>query len=174
MTSSFASVAILLFTLLVDIQASRAGNATWNLNPTSDDWNSAMNWTPSTVPNGPADVATFYLSHQTGVSISNPAEVDGIVFEPGADAFTINTMPAVVLTISGAGVNNSSGALQNFINQEGKSSSGELHFSHSATAGDSVVYTNQTSSKACESRSSNSKRVLRPGALSSLTWPPIM
>ena len=35
-----------------------AGSATWNLNPTSSDWNAALNWTPNTVPNGPADVAS--------------------------------------------------------------------------------------------------------------------
>ena len=25
----------------------------WNLNPVSGDWNTAENWTPTTIPNGP-------------------------------------------------------------------------------------------------------------------------
>jgi hypothetical protein len=33
-----------------------AGSAHWNLNPTSGDWNTAANWTPNEVPNGPADL----------------------------------------------------------------------------------------------------------------------
>jgi len=35
--------------------AALAGSATWKLNPTSGDWNTAANWSPSTVPNGAAD-----------------------------------------------------------------------------------------------------------------------
>ena len=28
-------------------------------NPSSGDWNTAANWTPTTVPNGPSDIAMF-------------------------------------------------------------------------------------------------------------------
>ena len=50
----------LLITLsLTVVTHAYAGSATWNLNPTSSDWNTATNWTPATVPNGPTDVATF-------------------------------------------------------------------------------------------------------------------
>jgi len=34
-----------------------AGSATWNLNPTNEDWNTAANWTPMTVPAQPSDIA---------------------------------------------------------------------------------------------------------------------
>jgi hypothetical protein len=30
-----------------------AGSATWDLNPATNNWNAAVNWTPDTVPNGP-------------------------------------------------------------------------------------------------------------------------
>ena len=66
--------ALLLYGLLLLIPnaTAHAGSATWNLNPTSDDWNTADNWTPNTVPNDPADIATFGLSnlplHALGVS----------------------------------------------------------------------------------------------------------
>jgi hypothetical protein len=40
----------------------RAGNATWDLDPGSGDWNTATNWTPTTVPNGSADQQIRRLS----------------------------------------------------------------------------------------------------------------
>lgn len=86
-----------------------AGSATWNLDPTSGDWNTAANWTPATVPNSAADTATFELSNLTNVSLSAAVQVDGVVFNRDANAFTINISPGVVLTISGAGVTNDSG-----------------------------------------------------------------
>ena len=44
---------------------SNAGSATWNSSPATGDWNTATNWTPATVPNGPSDPATFALSNRT-------------------------------------------------------------------------------------------------------------
>ena len=38
-------------------------SAQWDLDPVSGDWNTADNWTPMGVPNGPADIATLGLSH---------------------------------------------------------------------------------------------------------------
>lgn len=115
-----------------------AGSATWNLSPASGDWNTATNWMPATVPNGPTDIATFASSSLTNLSISAGIEVNSIVFGAGAAAFTINNTQAVGLTISGAGVTNNSGVLQNFVNQD----AGQLYFTNAATAGDSVTYIN--------------------------------
>jgi hypothetical protein len=42
-----------------------AGSATWLSSPLSSDWNTAANWMPNTVPNGPADVASFDVSNTT-------------------------------------------------------------------------------------------------------------
>ena len=50
-------------------------SARWNLDLISGDWNTAANWTPMGVANGPADVATFGLSHTTDVSISADTEI---------------------------------------------------------------------------------------------------
>src|SRR6266478_1627393 len=86
-----------------------AGSATWDLNPGSGDWNNASNWTPITVPNGPADTATFGLSNTTAVSISADTTVDGITFEAGASAFTVTASPGFTLTLSGTGITNNSG-----------------------------------------------------------------
>src|SRR5450432_37469 len=102
--------------LLLSIQSSRAGSATWNLNPTSGDWNTATNWMPSTVPNGPADTATFDVSNTTSVNLFAKTEVNGIVFNPGASAFTIVSDVDYFggsLTISGVGITNNYGSTQN-------------------------------------------------------------
>jgi len=128
---------VLTFSLGV-LCAVYAGSATWKANPTSGLWNTASNWTPATVPNGPSDIATFASSSLTNLSISAGIEVNSIVFGSGAAAFTINNTQAVGLTISGPGVMNNSGVLQNFVNQ----GAGQLSFTNAATAGDSVTYIN--------------------------------
>jgi hypothetical protein len=113
--------------------------AQWDLDPISGDWNTAANWTPMEVPNGPADIATFGLSNTTDVSISANTEVNGITFTPAAtNPYTITASPRLTLTISGAGIINNSGIAQNFVTALG----GEIRFTNSATAGSSSVFTN--------------------------------
>lgn len=122
---------------------SDAASATWELNPGSGDWNTASNWTPASIPNGSADTATFDLSNTTAVSISANTEVEGIVFNANASAFTITTNPSFILTISGTGITNNSGVTQNFLNAvDGAGNQGRIYFMNSATAGSMTVYTN--------------------------------
>src|SRR5438874_13652948 len=83
-----------------------AGSATWDLNPSSGDWNTDGNWTPASAPNGSGDTATFALSNTTAISISADTEVNGITFNAGASAYTIQTNDGVTLTISGVGITN--------------------------------------------------------------------
>src|SRR4249919_3539755 len=107
------SALLLCGLLLLTLNApAQAGSATWNLNPGSGNWNTAANWTPATVPNGPADTATFGVSNITDVSLSAAIEVEGIVFGVGASPYTISAAQA--LTISGTGIVNNSGAEENF------------------------------------------------------------
>ena len=75
--------------VVLGIHAARAGSATWKASPTNGDWNTAANWTPTTIPNGVSDVATFGASNQTSVTASLSTEVSTIVFNPGASAFNI-------------------------------------------------------------------------------------
>jgi autotransporter-associated beta strand protein len=121
-------------------------SAQWDLDPVSSDWNIGANWTPDSVPNGPADIATFRLSNTTDVSISADTEVNTIRFATGASAYTITASPGVTLTISGAGIVNNSGATQNFVTIEDAIGSieyrGKIFFINSATAGNSTVFTN--------------------------------
>ena len=69
----------------------------WDLDPISGDWNTAANWTPNDVPNGPADIATFGLSNTTDVSISANTEVNSIIFNSAA------TNPYIIAATEGFG-----------------------------------------------------------------------
>ena len=82
----FISTRVLLgLLLLITGQIVRAGSATWNFNPTSSDWNTAANWTPDTVPNGPTDIATLATSNTTDISISQRTDLDSLVFSRGRE-----------------------------------------------------------------------------------------
>ncbi len=122
-----------------------AGSASWNLNPTDTSWHTASNWTPATVPNGPADVATFGVSTQREIEIGqNDVEVSGIVFNANASAFTISLHTSSFdrfLTISGAGITNNSGVTQNFLTAPDLDDA-VIQFTNSATAGDQTVFAN--------------------------------
>ena len=101
------------FILMLCIQTSQAGSATWKRHPRSGDWNTKTNWTPVTVPNGPADTATFGLSNTTAISISANTELNGITFTAAAtNPYTITANPTFTLTLSGAGIVNNSGPLR--------------------------------------------------------------
>ena len=76
-------------------------SAEWDLDPISGDWNTAANWTPDEVPNGPADVATLGLSHTTDVSILANTEVDSIIFTSAAtNPYTITASPGLTLPLA--------------------------------------------------------------------------
>jgi autotransporter-associated beta strand protein len=124
--------------------AAHANSATWDLNPGSGDWNTPANWTPMTVPNGPADIATFALSNTTNVSISANTEVNGITFTAAAtNPYTITARAAFTLIISGTGITNNSGSTQHFMTAVGANGEfGLIVFTNSATAGNSTMFTN--------------------------------
>ncbi len=93
-------------------------SATWSANPMNSDWTNAQNWAPSTVPDGLRDVATFGASDVTDPAISTIGSIidlDSIVFNPGASAFTITSGAGTNLILRGAGLVNNSGILQSVI-----------------------------------------------------------
>jgi autotransporter-associated beta strand protein len=141
-------LAAVLLPFLVSAASTFAGSATWNLNPTNGDWFTASNWTPATVPNGPNDMATFGVSNVTGISTSfytTPPEVNGIVFDPGASAYSITVISFSPMTISGAGITNNSGSIQNFNAGAGFPSDGAISFTNNATAGSLTTFNNSAS-----------------------------
>jgi autotransporter-associated beta strand protein len=129
--------------LLSTASSTFANSATWKTNPATSDWNHAANWTPPTIPNGPSDTATFAASNTTGVSLSANTEVNGIMFNAGASAFTITAGPTLTLTVSGAGIANNSGTTQNLVTTADIiGTRGMIQFRNSATGGNLTVFTN--------------------------------
>jgi len=116
-----------------------AGSATWNLTPTSGDWNTSANWTPAIVPNGLTDTATFDFSNVTDVTVSASTTLDGIVFNPGATAFTITDSDMQPLTFEGAGIVNSSGVPQTFVSLT-SNFPGSISFHNQASAGTDTYF----------------------------------
>ena len=82
---------------------------TWSLNPTSNDWNTAANWTPAQVPDTTSEAAAFGSSAITSISTSSTI-VHAIEFRPGASQYTLNGN----FTFWGDGVINNSGVEQTF------------------------------------------------------------
>ena len=87
-TSIIGRICLISVALFLTLATVQADSATWSMSPISNDWNTAANWTPNTVPNGPDDVATFGLSHHTGVFVSTDTEVNEVIFNAGASPFT--------------------------------------------------------------------------------------
>jgi outer membrane autotransporter protein len=145
--AAFITGLLPVLVLILTIESSFAQSGTW-VGEFNGDWNfveistGETNWTGNVVPNGPADTATFESSNTTAVSLSANTEVNGIVFNPGASAFTITVNPVslspttLTLTISGAGITNNSGITQNFVTAGGL---GAIVFTNSATAGNVTI-----------------------------------
>jgi hypothetical protein len=135
------STAAILTLLLSTASSSFAGSATWKASAANDEWFNVNNWVQRTIPNSPGDTATFASSNRTSIDIAFNVEVNGIVFNPGASAFTIATNPTLVptITISGVGITNNSGIVQNFLLNRGAA---QMEFLNSATAGSLTAFTN--------------------------------
>ena len=146
MKSPILSCAISLMLSLGALNAAYADSATWTLNPISSDWNTAANWTPATVPNGPADIATFSTSSRSTVSLSNvQIEVASLIFDTAATNYTISVGGhnnfGGELTIGDAGIVNNCGKLQTFVADVARGTAGEIIFIGNAHAGSfSPVY----------------------------------
>jgi len=139
---------LLLAFFILTSQSSYAGSATWNLNPASNDWKTATNWTPNTVPNDSSDIATIDVSNVTAISVAANIELSEIVFNPGASSFTFN-VPVESLALnqfvfSGAGIVNDSKVMQNFVTNgaTGGLTPSRLFLSGNSTLGDLVTVTN--------------------------------
>src|SRR5690349_7673291 len=77
-----------------------AGSATWSANPVSGDWNTAANWTPATVPNGPGDTATFLTSNLTDLLIDGEIELNGLELQRTSSTYTFTVAPVDATTVS--------------------------------------------------------------------------
>jgi len=139
------TAAAILTLLLSTASSSFAGSATWLASPANGDWNNAANWTAGGPPNGTSDTATFHVSTITDIFLSDDTDVDGIVFDAGASAFTITVdaagLPATPFQIFGVGITNNSGIMQNFVPACTNCGSIPIAFFNSATAGSLTAFT---------------------------------
>jgi autotransporter-associated beta strand protein len=118
-----------------------AGSATWAANRASGDWNTAANWSPKTVPNGSADIATFGTSSQSGIFLSAPVEVAEMNFLNGSSPYTIEVGPSLTLTLSGVGVLDGSGGSHSvLLTADDVGFVGGLYFRNGAGAGAYLSY----------------------------------
>ena len=136
-----------------------AGSATWDLNPTSGNWNTAANWTPMTVP---SDTATFALSNTTNVSVGFPGVgIDNITFtSAAANSFAITVHgSSTVFNIVGAGITNNSGIIQNFVIKPNS----YIVFTNSAAAGSLTHFTNKGITDFFDSSSADNSMFVNDG-----------
>lgn len=99
---------------VLGVAQARAGSATWGTSPATGDWNTATNWTPSTVPNSPRDTATFATSSTTEVALSSPVTLRAIVFGPSASTFSLTLPLRTSLSFAGTGITNNSTGEESF------------------------------------------------------------
>ncbi len=130
----FLVVAALLFTATQRI--SLAGSATWSMDPTNSDWNTATNWMPQTVPNSASDTATFNASKLTNLSVSfgSVINLDSAVFNTEASAYTV-TLNVSNLILNGTGLVNNSSSIQSIVIPEADHLVGAIFLFNRATAG---------------------------------------
>jgi autotransporter-associated beta strand protein len=134
------AAAVRCYLMLLVPNITYAISAQWDLDPISGDWNTAANWTPMVVPDGPADIATFGLSNTTDVSISADTEVNEIRFTSAAtNPYSITIGAGLTLTLSGVGITNNSGIIQSFI-VRGFPEGGQMHFTNSTSAGNARIF----------------------------------
>jgi hypothetical protein len=114
----------LMLAIALTVQVVCAGSATWNVNPANNDWNTAANWTPATVPNAPSDVATFNSSSVNSIFITTDTALNQITFDFNASPYVINVSN---LTFN-SGILNNSHVTQTFV------VSGRLRFDGSSAA----------------------------------------
>ncbi len=124
--------ALLLVAIGIVSSSALAQDATWNVAPGSNDYNTPTNWTPTAAPIGPSGAASFGASGTTSLTFSTGTTVDTFQFNPGASAYTFG-LNGHFLEFTGSGiVNNSSNAPT--INALGL-----LQFDNAATAGNAVI-----------------------------------
>jgi autotransporter-associated beta strand protein len=118
-------------------------SATWNLNPMTNDWNTAANWTPPNVPDQPGESANFGPSMITGVNLTQSATIDNLVFAADANPYTITLQPATVLALDLAGVINKSGLCQSFfVESAADGIGGLLNINNEASSGTQITFMN--------------------------------
>jgi autotransporter-associated beta strand protein len=106
----------------------RAQNATWLATPGTNDFDTAANWTPATVPTG---TAFFGTSNTTSLTFSSTTTtIGGWTFNTGASAYTFTNGQNLQFTGAGIVINGGSATITN---------NNDLVFSGTSTAGSAGI-----------------------------------
>jgi uncharacterized protein with beta-barrel porin domain len=105
----------------------------------------AANWSGSSVPDSGTAEADFGATTNTTPALSASISVGKIVFLLGAPAYTVTVSPGTTLTVSGAGLANTSGLTQNFVvSANAAGAVGNIQFTNTATIGAAIVIANDS------------------------------
>jgi len=86
------------FTLLFG-RAAYSNDFFWVADPVDNNWFNPANWSSGAVP-GPFDAAHFGVSTITNIELTQTGDaIDLILFDTGADSFTITALPDVTFEI---------------------------------------------------------------------------
>ncbi len=125
-------LAALVSALLIAPLPAAAQNATWLGNPATNDFNTAANWSPATVPTG---TANFGASNTTSLTLSSDITLGGWTFSSSAPNYTFTS--AINLGFTGAGI--VTGGSTVTINN-----SGAIVFINASAAGSSTIINSNT------------------------------
>jgi autotransporter-associated beta strand protein len=107
--------------------SARAQDATWLFNPGSNDFDTAANWNPATVPTG---TAFFNTSNAIALTFSANPSIGGWTFNAGASNYTFSN--GNILTFTGAGIviDGGSATITNI---------GTIEFDNTSSAGSAAI-----------------------------------
>ena len=131
---------------LLSLSTALGDSATWRVDPLNGDWNLADNWTPATVPDGPTNAARFQASDITQISVNSQIEVDRVVFDSGAGAYSFTIEHFQWLILNGKGIINLSDEMQQFF----VLNTAQLRFMNNASAGTNTTVYNRPESGGSE------------------------
>jgi autotransporter-associated beta strand protein len=128
------TVGVVLAGLVICGNAARAQNATWLVTPASNDFQTAANWSPATVPTG---TAAFGASSTTSLIFSADTAIGTLQFNAGAPLYSFG-ITNHNLFVTGAGIVNASSnsPVFNITGPDG------VFFSNTSTAGNASINVN--------------------------------
>jgi autotransporter-associated beta strand protein len=142
--------------------AARAQNATWLTDPGSNDFDTASNWTPATVPTG---TAFFGTSNTTSLTFLQAVTiVGGWTFNAGASNYTFAVSITNSLTFTGAGIVINGGSAA--INSLG----GTITFNGTSTAGSAVISSDSATINFNDSSTAGTATIISSGSFSSINF----
>jgi autotransporter-associated beta strand protein len=126
-----SAAALLLAGTCLSAVTAHAQDATWQLNPGSNNWNTGTNWSAGVVPTG---TATFDQSNVTSIFFSpGLTTVETLTFNQNAPAYDFNLCACDEFRITGAGIVNNSASAPVFNND------GLISFRNASTAGNAII-----------------------------------